>query len=58
MILKNREVIDELNKRSEYKGTVGLYCEKTVSPLNVSVADTQINHSDWKSTHDKFYSPI
>ena len=33
---KNREVIDGLDKRSDYKGTVRLHWQKTVSPLNVS----------------------
>lgn len=44
--LKNRDIIDGLDKRSEYKGMVGLQCKRTVSPLNVSAADTQINHCD------------
>lgn len=43
---KNREVIDGLDKRSEYKGMAGLHWKKTVSPLNVSAADTRINHRD------------
>lgn len=41
---KNREVIDGLGKRSDYKGMVGLHWKKTVSPLNVSAADIRINH--------------
>ena len=44
--LKNREVIDVLDKRSEYKGIMGVHWKKTVSPLNVYAADRQIHLCD------------
>lgn len=43
---KNINVIDGLDKRSEYKGMLGLHWKKMVSPLNVSATDIQINHCD------------
>lgn len=57
---KNIDVIDGLDKRSEYKGMLGLHWKKMVSPLNVSATDIQINHCDWilKCMYDGFWSPI
>lgn len=53
---RNIKVIDGVDKGSDHKGMLGRHRKERVSPLNVSSADTHINHCDWmlKSTFDWF----
>lgn len=43
---RNIKVIDGVNKGSDHKGMLGRHGKERVSPLNVSSADTHINHCD------------
>lgn len=43
---RNIKVIDGVDKGSDHKGTLGRHGKERVSPLNVSSADTHINHCD------------